>query len=176
MTEVQAIGEILEELLKSGSDITRAILITARGVVTREAPGLQPRIGSYLIDSPKPLSNPEFALFGSALVNLAHTLLMQDTGGDLEEIFMSCADDFSPKTLTSTMKAGSRAILTIFTPSDVKFGYAWIESKKACKKIEKVIPPDFPDIVVTCEGGNARKAFATLLKNFAESLRHMEDI
>ena len=155
LKEHEVLGTLLEVLFVLRLEILRAVIITGRGLGAQKY--RRTVTGSRdPIECPRPLSDSDVALLLSMVLNLTSTLMRHET-----QILIKHANGF-----ISLMPVGSRAILGIFVPMEVKLGLVALEGKKICQKIEEIIPPDYPDIVNRAEDIDVREQISRLLQLF----------
>ncbi len=171
MDREDVIGEILEQLINQhGDEIRRAIVVTAKGVVTR---GSRAHRGPSIMGSlPEPLEETELVLLAAVLYNLAEMLAFREDGDRLLIGYFMQGERYRRQNFLfrdgdgyiSIMGAGPKAVLVLFQTVQVKLGLIWPECVNACKKIEERIPGEYPDIFVPAETTGVRECITRLLQ------------
>ncbi len=130
----ERLSVILEEFLSGFSEILRAFIVTAKGLVDRKKATL-PLEPNELIES-------EEKLLSSVFFNISNLFAHHIARINLGTGFLFRVDGF-----ITIMAAGPKAILVIFSRSNGPKCAAGADYQRVCKKIQEVISPDYPDII-----------------------------
>jgi len=117
--------EELEEILKNLTANIPEILATA--VVSVE--GLP--IASMM---PTEIDDTHIAAITAAMLSLGERAALELNKGPLEQILVRGESGF-----IMVMGAGANAVLTISATKDVKLGLIFLDCKRACEKISKIV-------------------------------------
>ncbi|MHA1804927.1 MAG: roadblock/LC7 domain-containing protein [Promethearchaeota archaeon] len=117
--------ETLEEILKNLStgipEIISAAIVSVEGLP----------IASAL---PNDVDETRIAAMTAALLSLAERAVHEMKKGEFEQLLVKGSDGY-----LLVLAAGMNAVLTVSTTSDVKLGLIFLDCRRTCEKIAKLI-------------------------------------
>ncbi|MHA1931435.1 MAG: roadblock/LC7 domain-containing protein [Promethearchaeota archaeon] len=112
---------VLIELERKNSGVKGAILVSAEGLP----------IASAFFQS---ADETKIAAMTTALLSLAEMSVIEMGKGEFDQIYIKGSDGY-----LLVMRAGPDAVLTISTTKDIRLGLIFLDCKRTCEKIQKLI-------------------------------------
>jgi len=117
----ETLDDILKRLLASIPEVKAASIVSVEGLP----------IASAL---PRNVDETRVAAMTAAMLSLGERAAQELEKGELEQVFVRGTDGY-----IIVMGAGSNAVLTISATKDVKLGLIFLDGKRACEKIAKLV-------------------------------------
>jgi hypothetical protein len=121
MSKEDTLDDILRNLLSSISEINGAAVVSVEGLP----------IASALAQG---IDETRIAAMTAAILSLGERAAQELDKGLLEMIFIRGAKGF-----LLVMSAGSNAVLVVETTRDIKLGLVFLDAKRACEKISRLV-------------------------------------
>ncbi|MHA1819556.1 MAG: roadblock/LC7 domain-containing protein [Promethearchaeota archaeon] len=121
MSKDDSLKDILKELMSSVSNINGAAIVSVEGLP----------IESVLEND---VDETRIAAMTAAILSLGERASQELDKGMLEQIYIR-----GEKGYILTMAAGQNAVLTLSTDKEIRLGLIFLECKRACEKIAKII-------------------------------------
>ena len=121
MAEAETLDDLLQNLLASIPDIVAAAIVSPEGLP----------IAASL---PTGTDETRIAAMTAAILSLGDRASTELGKGMLEQIFVRGEDGY-----ILVMAAGSEAVLTLSTTKDIKLGLIFLDAKRTCDKIVKLL-------------------------------------
>lgn len=121
MSNEDTLDDILKNLLASISEIKGASIVSVEGLP----------IASAL---PLDVDETRVAAMTAAILSLGERAAQELDKGDLEQIYIRGAKGY-----LLVMAAGMNAVLTVSTTKDIKLGLVFLDCKRACERIAKLV-------------------------------------
>jgi predicted regulator of Ras-like GTPase activity (Roadblock/LC7/MglB family) len=121
MSKEDSLDDILKDLLSSIGEIKGAAIVSVEGLP----------IASYL---PQGIDDTRIAAMTAAILSLGERAAQELDKGDLEQIYIRGAKGY-----LLVMSAGSNAVLVVETTKEIKLGLVFLDCKRACEKIAKLV-------------------------------------
>ena len=121
MSNEETLDKILQNLLASIPEVQAAAIVTVEGLP----------IASAL---PAQADETRIAAMTAAILSLGERAAQELGKGTLEQVFVRGLNGF-----IFTMSAGPNAVLTISTTKDIKLGLIFLDTKRTCDKIAKLV-------------------------------------
>ncbi len=115
------LDEILKKLLAAMPEVRAAAIVSAEGLP----------IASAL---PQGVDETRIAAMTAALLSLAERAVIEMDKGEFSELYVKGTDGY-----LLVMEAGPNAVLTVSTTKDVRLGLIFLDCKRTCEKIAKLI-------------------------------------
>lgn len=115
------LDEILKKLLSAIPEVKAAAIVSAEGLP----------IASAL---PQGVDETRIAAMTAALLSLAERSVIEMEKGEFSELYVKGTDGY-----LLVMEAGPNAVLTVSTTKDVRLGLIFLDCKRTCEKIAKLI-------------------------------------
>ncbi|MHA2038821.1 MAG: roadblock/LC7 domain-containing protein [Candidatus Hodarchaeales archaeon] len=115
------LDEILKKLLAAMPEVRAAAIVSAEGLP----------IASAL---PQGVDETRIAAMTAALLSLAERSVIEMEKGEFSELYVKGTDGY-----LLVMEAGPNAVLTVSTTKDVRLGLIFLDCKRTCEKIAKLI-------------------------------------
>jgi len=112
---------ILKKLLSAIPEVKAAAIVSVEGLP----------IASAL---PQGIDETRIAAMTAALLSLAERAIQEMRKGDFEQIYVKGTDGY-----LLVLSAGQNAVLTVSTTKDVRLGLIFLDCKRTCDKIAKLI-------------------------------------
>lgn len=112
---------ILKKLLSAIPEVKAAAIVSVEGLP----------IASAL---PQGIDETRIAAMTAALLSLAERAIQEMRKGDFEQIYVKGTDGY-----LLVLAAGQNAVLTVSTTKDVRLGLIFLDCKRTCDKIAKLI-------------------------------------
>ncbi len=112
---------ILKKLLSAIPEVKAAAIVSVEGLP----------IASAL---PQEIDETRIAAMTAALLSLAERAIQEMRKGDFEQIYVKGTDGY-----LLVLSAGQNAVLTVSTTKDVRLGLIFLDCKRTCDKIAKLI-------------------------------------
>ncbi len=112
---------ILKKLLAAIPEVKAAAIVSVEGLP----------IASAL---PQGIDETRIAAMTAALLSLAERAIQEMRKGDFEQIYVKGTDGY-----LLVLAAGQNAVLTVSTTKDVRLGLIFLDCKRTCDKIAKLI-------------------------------------
>lgn len=117
----ETLDDILKNLLASVSEIKGAAVVSVEGLP----------IASAL---PRDYDETRIAAMTAAILSLGERASQELEKGEMEQIYIRGKDGY-----LLVMSAGPNAVLTVSTTKDIKLGLVFLECKRVCDRIAKLI-------------------------------------
>jgi uncharacterized protein len=117
----ETLEEILKNLLASIPEVISAAIVSVEGLP----------IASAL---PPDADETRIAAMTAAILSLGERAAQELGKGSLEQVFVRGKEGY-----LLTMAAGASAVLTISTTKDIKLGLVFLDTKRTCDKIAKLV-------------------------------------
>ncbi|MFO8019183.1 MAG: roadblock/LC7 domain-containing protein [Promethearchaeia archaeon] len=117
----ETLDDILKKLLASIPEVKSAAVVSVEGLP----------IASVL---PQGVDETRIAAMTAAILSLGERAAMEMNKGDLQQIYVKGSNGY-----LLVLEAGKNAVLTVSTTSDVRLGLIFLDCKRTCQKIEKLI-------------------------------------
>jgi predicted regulator of Ras-like GTPase activity (Roadblock/LC7/MglB family) len=125
MTQMESTGEnlddILKKLLAAIPEVKAAAIVSAEGLP----------IASAL---PQGVDETRIAAMTAALLSLAERSVIEMEKGEFDQLYVKGSDGY-----LLVLQAGPNAVLTVSTTKDVRLGLIFLDCKRTCEKIAKLI-------------------------------------
>jgi len=115
------LDDILKKLLAAIPEVKAAAIVSAEGLP----------IASAL---PQGVDETRIAAMTAALLSLAERSVIEMDKGEFDQLYVKGSDGY-----LLVLQAGSNAVLTVSTTKDVKLGLIFLDCKRTCEKIAKLI-------------------------------------
>ncbi|MFX0073377.1 MAG: roadblock/LC7 domain-containing protein [Candidatus Hermodarchaeota archaeon] len=115
------LDEILKKLLTAIPEVKAAAIVSVEGLP----------IASAL---PQGVDETRIAAMTAALLSLAERAALEMNKGDFEQVYVKGSSGY-----LLVLSAGQNAVLTVSTTSDVRLGLIFLDCKRTCEKIAKLI-------------------------------------
>ncbi|TFG21225.1 MAG: hypothetical protein EU529_13820 [Promethearchaeota archaeon] len=112
---------ILKRLLSAIPEVKAAAIVSVEGLP----------IASAL---PQGIDETRIAAMTAALLSLAERAIQEMRKGDFEQVYVKGTDGY-----LLVLAAGQNAVLTVSTTKDVRLGLIFLDCKRTCDKIAKII-------------------------------------
>jgi len=117
----ETLDDILKKLLASIPEVKAASIVSVEGLP----------IASAL---PRNVDETRVAAMTAAMLSLGERAAQEFEKGDMEQVFVRGVDGY-----IFVMGAGPNAVLTVSATKDVKLGLIFLDCKRACEKIAKLV-------------------------------------
>ncbi len=117
----ETLDDILKKLLASIPEVKAASIVSVEGLP----------IASAL---PRNVDETRVAAMTAAMLSLGERAAQEFEKGDMEQVFVRGVDGY-----ILVMGAGPNAVLTVSATKDVKLGLIFLDCKRACEKISKLV-------------------------------------
>lgn len=117
----ETLDDILKKLLAAIPEVKAASIVSVEGLP----------IASAL---PVEIDETRIAAMTAALLSLGERAIHEMAKGDFEQIFIKGTDGY-----LLVLQAGMNAVLTVSTTKDVRLGLIFLDCKRTCEKIAKLI-------------------------------------
>ena len=121
MSNDETLDDILRNLLASIPEVQSAAIVSVEGLP----------IASAL---PSDADETRIAAMTAAILSLGERAAQELGKGTLELVFVRGINGF-----IITMSAGANAVLTISTTREIKLGLVFLDTKRTCDKISKLV-------------------------------------
>lgn len=121
MDAPETLDEILKKLLAAIPEVKAASIVSVEGLP----------IASAL---PQGVDETRIAAMTAAILSLGERAAQEMNKGDLEQIFVRGSDGY-----LLVLAAGPNAVLTVSTTKDVRLGLIFLDCKRTCEKIAKLV-------------------------------------
>lgn len=121
MSNEETLDDILKNLLASIPEVQAAAIVSVEGLP----------IASAL---PAEADETRIAAMTAAILSLGERAAQELGKGTLEQVFVRGQAGY-----ILTMSAGPNAVLTISTTKDIKLGLVFLDTKRTCDKIAKLV-------------------------------------
>jgi len=115
------LDDILKKLLAAIPEVKSAAIVSAEGLP----------IASAL---PQGVDETRIAAMTAALLSLAERAVIEMEKGEFDQLYIKGNDGY-----LLVMQAGPNAVLTFSTTKDVRLGLIFLDCKRTCEKIAKLI-------------------------------------
>ncbi|MHA2280986.1 MAG: roadblock/LC7 domain-containing protein [Promethearchaeota archaeon] len=113
--------EILSKLLNAIPEVRAAAIVSAEGLP----------IASAL---PQGVDETRIAAMTAALLSLAERAVIEMDKGEFDQLYVKGSEGY-----LLVLGAGPNAVLTVSTTKDVRLGLIFLDCKRTCEKIAKLI-------------------------------------
>ncbi|MBD3253580.1 MAG: hypothetical protein GF383_00725 [Candidatus Lokiarchaeota archaeon] len=117
----ETLDVILKKLLAAIPEVKAAAIVSVEGLP----------IASAL---PQGIDETRIAAMTAALLSLAERAIQEMRKGDFEQVYVKGSDGY-----LLVLAAGQNAVLTVSTTKDVRLGLIFLDCKRTCDKIAKLI-------------------------------------
>jgi predicted regulator of Ras-like GTPase activity (Roadblock/LC7/MglB family) len=117
----ETLDDILKKLLASIPEVKAACIVSVEGLP----------IASAL---PRNVDETRVAAMTAAMLSLGERAAQEFEKGDMEQVYVRGVDGY-----ILVMSAGPNAVLTVSATKDVKLGLIFLDCKRACEKISKLV-------------------------------------
>ena len=117
----ETLDVILKKLLSAIPEVKAAAIVSVEGLP----------IASAL---PQGIDETRIAAMTAALLSLAERAIQEMRKGDFEQVYVKGSDG-----VLLVLSAGQNAVLTVSTTKDVRLGLIFLDCKRTCDKIAKLI-------------------------------------
>ena len=117
----ETLDDILKKLLAAIPEVKAAAIVSVEGLP----------IASAL---PQGVDETRIAAMTAALLSLAERAVIEMDKGDFIQLFVKGTDGY-----LLVLSAGMNAVLTVSTTKDVRLGLIFLDCKRTCEKIAKLI-------------------------------------
>jgi uncharacterized protein len=121
MSNTETLDDILKNLLASIPEVISAAIVSVEGLP----------IASAL---PADVDETRIAAMTAAILSLGERAAQELGKGALEQVFVRGVSGY-----ILVMSAGPNAVLTLSTTKEVKLGLIFLDSKRTCDKIAKLV-------------------------------------
>ena len=121
MSNEESLDDILKNLLASIPEVQAAAIVSVEGLP----------IASAL---PPNTDETRLAAMTAAILSLGERAAQELGKGQLEQVFVRGTNGY-----ILSMAAGQNAVLTISTTKDIKLGLVFLDTKRTCDKIAKLV-------------------------------------
>ncbi|MHA1913766.1 MAG: roadblock/LC7 domain-containing protein [Promethearchaeota archaeon] len=115
------LDDILKKLLSAIPEVKAAAIVSAEGLP----------IASAL---PQGVDETRIAAMTAALLSLAERSVIELEKGEFDQLYVKGSEGY-----LLVLQAGPNAVLTVSTTSDVRLGLIFLDCKRTCDKIAKLI-------------------------------------
>lgn len=115
------LDDILKKLLSAIPEVKAAAIVSAEGLP----------IASAL---PQGVDETRIAAMTAALLSLAERSVIEMEKGEFDQLYVKGSDGY-----LLVLQAGPNAVLTVSTTKDVRLGLIFLDCKRTCEKIAKLI-------------------------------------
>ncbi len=116
-----SLDDILKKLLAAIPEVKAAAIVSAEGLP----------IASAL---PQGVDETRIAAMTAALLSLAERSVIEMEKGEFDQLYVKGSDGY-----LLVLQAGPNAVLTVSTTKDVRLGLIFLDCKRTCEKIAKLI-------------------------------------
>ncbi len=116
-----SLDDILKKLLSAIPEVKAAAIVSAEGLP----------IASAL---PQGVDETRIAAMTAALLSLAERSVIELDKGEFDQLYVKGSDGY-----LLVLQAGPNAVLTVSTTKDVRLGLIFLDCKRTCEKIAKLI-------------------------------------
>jgi len=116
-----SLDDILKKLLAAIPEVKAAAIVSAEGLP----------IASAL---PQGVDETRIAAMTAALLSLAERSVIELDKGEFDQLYVKGSDGY-----LLVLQAGPNAVLTVSTTKDVRLGLIFLDCKRTCEKIAKLI-------------------------------------
>ena len=116
-----SLDEILKKLLSAIPEVKAAAIVSAEGLP----------IASAL---PQGVDETRIAAMTAALLSLAERSVIELDKGEFDQLYVKGSQGY-----LLVLQAGPNAVLTVSTTKDVRLGLIFLDCKRTCEKIAKLI-------------------------------------
>ena len=117
----ESLDEILKKLLSAIPEVKAAAIVSAEGLP----------IASAL---PQGVDETRIAAMTAALLSLAERSVIEMEKGEFDQLYVKGSDGY-----LLVLQAGPNAVLTVSTTKDVRLGLIFLDCKRTCEKIARLI-------------------------------------
>ena len=117
----ETLDVILKKLLAAIPEVKAAAIVSVEGLP----------IASAL---PQGIDETRIAAMTAALLSLAERAIQEMRKGDFEQVYVKGTDGY-----LLVLAAGQNAVLTVSTTKEVRLGLIFLDCKRTCEKIAKLI-------------------------------------
>lgn len=117
----ETLDDILKKLLASIPEVKAASIVSVEGLP----------IASAL---PRSVDETRVAAMTAAMLSLAERATQELQKGDFEQVYVRGTEGY-----ILVMGAGPNAVLTVSATRDVKLGLIFLDTKRACEKIARLV-------------------------------------
>ena len=117
----ESLDTILKKLLAAIPEVKAAAIVSVEGLP----------IASAL---PQGVDETRIAAMTAALLSLAERAAMEMNKGEFEQVYVKGSSGY-----LLVLSAGQNAVLTVSTTKDVRLGLIFLDCKRTCEKIAKLI-------------------------------------
>jgi len=117
----ETLDVILKKLLSAIPEVKAAAIVSVEGLP----------IASAL---PQGIDETRIAAMTAALLSLAERAIQEMRKGDFEQVYVKGSDGY-----LLVLSVGQNAVLTVSTTKDVRLGLIFLDCKRTCDKIAKLI-------------------------------------
>ena len=117
----ETLDDILKKLLAAIPEVKAAAIVSAEGLP----------IASAL---PQGIDETRIAAMTAALLSLAERSVIEMEKGEFEQLYVRGNEGY-----LLVLQAGPNAVLTVSTTKDVRLGLIFLDCKRTCEKIAKLI-------------------------------------
>ncbi len=117
----ETLEDILKKLLSAIPEVKAASIVSVEGLP----------IASAL---PNDIDETRVAAMTAAIMSLGERAIHELSKGDFEQIFVKGTEGY-----LLVLAAGPNAVLTVSTTKDVRLGLIFLDCKRTCEKIAKLI-------------------------------------
>ena len=115
------LDDILKKLLSAIPEVKAAAIVSAEGLP----------IASAL---PQGVDETRIAAMTAALLSLAERSVIEMEKGEFDQLYVKGSDGY-----LLVLQAGPNAVLTVSTTKDVRLGLIFLDCKRTCERIAKLI-------------------------------------
>ena len=116
-----SLDDLLKKLLAAIPEVKAAAIVSAEGLP----------IASAL---PQGVDETRIAAMTAALLSLAERSVIEMEKGEFDQLYVKGSDGY-----LLVLQAGPNAVLTVSTTKDVRLGLIFLDCKRTCEKIAKLI-------------------------------------
>ncbi len=117
----ESLDTILKKLLAAIPEVKAAAIVSVEGLP----------IASAL---PQDVDETRIAAMTAALLSLAERAALEMSKGEFEQVYVRGSNGY-----LLVLSAGQNAVLTVSTTKDVRLGLIFLDCKRTCEKIAKLI-------------------------------------
>jgi predicted regulator of Ras-like GTPase activity (Roadblock/LC7/MglB family) len=117
----ESLDTILKKLLAAIPEVKAAAIVSVEGLP----------IASAL---PQGVDETRIAAMTAALLSLAERAALEMSKGEFEQVYVKGSSGY-----LLVLSAGQNAVLTVSTTKDVRLGLIFLDCKRTCEKIAKLI-------------------------------------
>ena len=118
---LENLDNLLENLIDSIPEVNAAALVSTEGEILASA-------------MPKDVEETTIAVMLAALLSLAESAINLIKRGEFEQVFIRGSDGY-----LLVVPAGPNGLLSVSTEKDVRLGLIYLDCKRTCEKIAKLI-------------------------------------